>query len=63
MSGRCKSCDAILTDEEMRTKDDDNNFIDVCFSCRASYFEDVYTTTNSTGEFFKEGRRLVHNYD
>lgn len=34
MSGRCKSCDCVLSDDEMTAKyPETNQYIDMCFSC------------------------------
>lgn len=51
MSGRCKSCDNILTDIEMRQKNPENEaYLELCFDClketklsEAGYYDSVET--------------------
>lgn len=40
MSGRCKACDAILTDEDMCVKDKHGNYTELCYSCRQDDYEE-----------------------
>lgn len=43
MSGRCLSCNAILSDEEMTTKvPNTNEYQDLCFVCTAKANDDLY---------------------
>lgn len=60
---RCKACDAILSEEEMRMKDENGDYYDTCMHCRALYFDAVYGIEHETNDFFSEGRRGVVRYD
>lgn len=43
MSGRCRACNCILSDEEMTIKiPNTNTYQDLCFVCTAKSTEDVY---------------------
>jgi len=34
VTGRCVACDAILTEQEMKYKDSNEQYITVCFACQ-----------------------------
>ena len=59
MSGRCKSCDSILTDEEIRKRDNQGMYHDLCSSCIYDILVSDYETYDSrfNSDFFFEGRR------
>lgn len=41
-SGRCRACDAILTDDEMCSKDNFGNYSDLCYRCaKTGDYEDL----------------------
>ena len=63
MSGRCKSCDAILSDDEMKTLDVNGEYVETCSHCRAVYYETTYTNDDPSQDFYREGVRQVHRYD
>lgn len=43
MSGRCKSCNDILTEDEMRSKyPGTSEYIDMCYSCQDKTSENVW---------------------
>lgn len=50
MSGRCLSCNNILTEIEMRTRDDNGNYICICNRCKQKTFlaeNDYYEEDNN----------------
>lgn len=42
MSGRCKSCDAILTKVELQLTKDNGDVEDLCGDCRDDVYDDSY---------------------
>lgn len=63
MSGRCKCCDAVLTEEELCMKDENQDFYDTCMYCRAMYIDAIYSVDYPEGDFYQEGQRSVIRYD
>jgi len=50
MSGRCLSCNNILTEIEMRTKDDNGDYIYICNRCNHKTYlaeHDYYAEDNN----------------
>ena len=41
MSGRCRACDAILSDDEMCSKDNHGRYIELCYRCQKNDYEDL----------------------
>ena len=57
---RCKSCNAIMSEEELRRKDGFGGYSELCAECLdivylAEY--DLLSEHNFTGDFYVEGRR------
>ena len=61
MSGRCKACDAELTDQEMCTKNPENEqYLELCYNClqetrlaEEGYYDGNYAH-NGLNEHYKE---------
>lgn len=54
MSGRCKACDVELTDQEMCTKNPENNqYLELCYNCleETKLAEEGYYDGNFTDSF------------
>ena len=55
---RCKSCDDVMTEDELRKKDNCGRYYDLCFSCIDKYYyEELELDEFEFPEFYKEGRR------
>ena len=65
MSGRCKSCDNILTEQEMKYKDIEGKYLEVCFACQvetklaeAGYYDNSFSKSFAPSDFgIKESYR------
>lgn len=63
MSGRCKSCDAVLFDDEMISKDEHGFYTEVCFHCKAEAdMADLYLDQCYDNDFYKEGSRGQYTF-
>ena len=64
MSGRCKSCNKPLTDDEMTAKDSSGIYLDICFNCIDDTMLALFNTQENTPlEFYREGRSYPHKND
>ena len=66
MSGRCKACDDFMSEEEMRKKDMDGYYLDLCFRCIDKYNTAAYSADfddDVSGDFYKEGRRSDYSFN
>lgn len=59
MSGRCKSCNAILTDQEMRQKNPESElYLELCYNCleetklaEAGYYDNAFNNPFALSDF------------
>ena len=60
MSGRCKSCNCVLTEYEMKLKDFDGMYTELCHFCydELNILENSIEDTTKGNDFFREGRRI-----
>lgn len=65
MSGRCKSCNKPLSDDEMKSKDINGNYTDICFNCIDDTMLALFSINeqDSSSDFYREGRSYPHNND
>ena len=63
MTGRCKSCNTILSDEEMTHKTLVNgkaSYTELCTYCFVLSEDDTPDDMDYSGLFYNEGRRVPH---
>jgi hypothetical protein len=65
MSGRCKSCDSILSDDDMIKKDSFGDFTELCTYCLVATQRAELELSDGLidNDFYKTGRRTPHIYE
>ena len=65
MSGHCKSCDCVLSDDDMIKKDIHGQYTELCTYCIVSTQRAELGMSDGPvdNEFYKAGRRSSHLYN
>jgi hypothetical protein len=65
MSGRCKSCDEIMSEQEMRTHNPENGaYLELCFNCltETKLAEEGYYDNHFNNHFVVSDFGLTEHY-